>query len=101
MAMLMMNDTFDRTWGARAGDRPADEYWPTVIPAVHDTHPGFRFIAEAYWDLEWALQQQGFDFCYDKRLYDRLVHEKPASVRLHLLADRAYQERTGAVHREP
>ena len=30
-------------------------------------------MAEAYWDLEWALQQQGFDYCYDKRLYDRLV----------------------------
>ena len=31
------------------------------------------FIAEAYWDMEWTLQQQGFDFCYDKRLYDRLA----------------------------
>ena len=23
--------------------------------------------------MEWTLQQQGFDLCYDKRLYDRLV----------------------------
>ena len=30
--------------------------------------------AEAYWDKEWELQQQGFDYCYDKRLYDRLEH---------------------------
>ena len=30
-------------------------------------------MAEAYWDMEWTLQQQGFDLCYDKRLYDRLV----------------------------
>ena len=73
MAMLMMNDVFSRTWGARVGAPPAEDYWPAVIPAVRDVHPGFRFIAEAYWDLEWALQQQGFDFCYDKRLYDRLV----------------------------
>ena len=51
------------------------------------------FIAEAYWDMEWALQQQGFDFCYDKRLYDRLVHESAASVRGHLQADHGYQER--------
>ena len=92
MAMLMMSDTFDRTWGVRAGDPPADEYWPTVIAAVHDTHPGFRFIAEAYWDMEWALQRQGFDFCYDKRLYDRLVHRETGQLRQHLLADRAYQE---------
>ena len=44
-----------------------------MIPAVRAAHPGFLFIAEAYWDLEWALQQQGFDHCYDKRLYDRLA----------------------------
>ncbi len=49
------------------------------------------FIAEAYWGLEWELQQQGFDFCYDKRLYDRLEHDNAESVRLHLCADLAYQ----------
>ena len=37
-------------------------------------------MAEAYWDMEWTLQQQGFDLCYDKRLYDRLVHENAESV---------------------
>ena len=26
-------------------------------------------MAEVYWDLEWTLQQQGFDYAYDKRLY--------------------------------
>jgi hypothetical protein len=92
MAMLVMNDTFGQTWGPRVGDPPAQDYWPTVIPAVRATHPGFRFIAEAYWDLEWALQRQGFDFCYDKRLYDRLVHEGAEQVREHLLADVAYQD---------
>ena len=51
------------------------------------------FIAEAYWDMEFALQQQGFDYCYDKRLYDRLEHEDAASVRGHLQADLSYQER--------
>ena len=93
MAMLVMNDTFERTWGRRAGDRPVEDYWPTVIPAVHETHPDFLFVAEAYWDLEWALQQQGFDYCYDKRLYDRLMSESAEQVRLHLLADRDYQDR--------
>jgi len=93
MAMLMMNDVFSRTWGARVGAPPAEDYWPTIIPAVRDAHPGFRFIAEAYWDLEWALQQQGFDFCYDKRLYDRLVAGDATQIRLHLSADRQYQQR--------
>jgi hypothetical protein len=41
--------------------------------------------------MEYALQQQGFDYCYDKRLYDRLAHEDAASVRGHLQADAAYQ----------
>ena len=49
-------------------------------------------MAEVYWDMEWALQQQGFDLCYDKRLYDRLVHDSADSVRGHLQADPVYQE---------
>ena len=93
MAMLVMNDIFQRTWGDRAGRRPDGEYWPEVIGAVRTRHPDFLFMAEAYWDLEWALQQQGFDFCYDKKLYDRLEHGPAESVRLHLCADLAYQER--------
>ena len=93
MAMLMMNDTFERTWGARGGARPEPDYWPTVIPAVKSAVPDFVFIAEAYWDLEWALQQQGFDYCYDKRLYDRLVHDGAEQVRGHLTADTGYQQR--------
>jgi hypothetical protein len=93
MAMLMLNQVFERTWGNRAGQRPATEYWIDVIPAVKEANPDFIFIAEAYWDLEWELQQQGFDYCYDKRLYDRLGHDSAESVRLHLRADMAYQEK--------
>jgi hypothetical protein len=91
MAMLLLNKIFERTWGGRAGPRPPTEYWEDVIPAIKSAHPNFLFIAEAYWDLEWELQQLGFDFCYDKRLYDRLEHENAESVRLHLCADLTYQ----------
>ena len=93
MAMLLMNSVFERTWGSRTGPRPATEYWVEVISAIKQHHSDFLFIAEAYWDLEWELQQQGFDFCYDKRLYDRLEHDSAESVRLHLCADLAYQEK--------
>ena len=92
MAMLTTNDVFERTWGDRGGPRPDADYWPTVITAVKRAHPDFVFIAEAYWDLEWALQQQGFDHCYDKRLYDRLANNDADQVRGHLTADRAYQK---------
>ncbi|KAA0940698.1 alpha-amylase family protein [Streptomyces apricus] len=93
MAMLMTNDVFARTWGERAGPRPVGEFWPEVMSGVRRRHPGMVFVAEAYWDLEWELQRQGFDFCYDKRLYDRLLHEDAGSVRRHLAADEDYQRR--------
>jgi len=91
MAMLMMNLIFERTWGGRAGPRPSTEYWTDVISATKKRYPGFLFIAEAYWDLEWELQQLGFDFCYDKRLYDRMEHSTAEDIHLHLCADLAYQ----------
>ena len=93
MAMLVMNDVFASTWGERVGQAPAEEYWPAAIGAIHQSHPNFTFIAEAYWDLEWSLQQQGFDFCYDKRLYDRLVAGEATDVIEHLRADVGYQNR--------
>jgi glycosidase len=93
MAMLLLNDVFERTWGQRAGQRPSTEYWVEVISAVKVRQPQFLFIAEAYWDLEWTLQQQGFDFCYDKKLYDRLEHGDAEGIWLHLCADRQYQDR--------
>jgi hypothetical protein len=92
MAMLMLNNIFERTWGARAGAKPAGDYWTTIIPAIKKKHQEFKFIAEAYWDLEWELQQQGFDHCYDKKLYDRMEHGDAENIRLHLLADLSYQE---------
>ena len=93
MAMLLLNEIFAKTWGSRAGQRPAREYWATIIPAIKKKFPNFIFIAEAYWDMEWQLQMQGFDYCYDKTLYDRLCHDDAEHVRLHLLAEPAYQDR--------
>ncbi len=91
MAMLLLNVIFESTWGGRAGPHPSTEYWVDVISAIKAGNPGFIFIAEAYWDMEWELQQHGFDFCYDKKLYDRLEHSNAENTRLHLCADLAYQ----------
>ena len=93
MAMLLLNDVFTRTWGDRAGVPPAEDFWPSVIPPVKARHPGMAFVAEAYWDLEGRLLDQGFDYCYDKRLYDRLLERNPDAVRVHLRADLSYQRR--------
>jgi len=88
MAMLVLPDVFQRTWG-----RLALPFWPRAIRRVHDQTPGFCFMAEVYWDLEWVMLQQGFDYAYDKRLYDRLCHESAASVRGHLMAGLDFQSR--------
>jgi hypothetical protein len=93
MAMLMTNQVFAKTWGGRAGPEPDEEFWPAVIASLRDRHPQIVLIAEAYWDMEWTLQQQGFDYCYDKRLYDRLLDRDAAGVRAHLTADLGYQSR--------
>jgi len=93
MAMLFITRVFEQTWGARAGSAPATEYWREVIRAMRASHPDFLFMAEAYWDLEWELMQQGFDYCYDKRLYDRLEHDFAEQIRLHLTADLDYQKK--------
>jgi Alpha amylase, catalytic domain len=93
MAMLALTDVFARTWGARAGPVPAREYWSEVIAGIRDGHPGFLFLAEAYWDREWDLLQKGFDYCYDKVLYDRILGGDAAAVRAHLGGDLSYQRR--------
>jgi hypothetical protein len=93
MAMLMLDDVVTATWAERVGPPLAVTYWTELITAVRGVNPVFRFVAEAYWDREWDLQLLGFDYCYDKRLYDRLSQGDVAPVRGHLDADLAYQER--------
>jgi hypothetical protein len=97
MAMLLLPEVFQRTWGEKAkprdGSQAVDEpFWPEGIALVHKHHPDFLFLAEVYWDLEWTLQQEGFNYTYDKRLYDRLKVKDAGAVRGHLHAEMAFQE---------
>src|SRR5512136_598860 len=88
MAMLVLPEVFQRTWGI-----PSADFWPRAAAAVREEHPGFLFLAEVYWDLEWTLQQQGFDYTYDKRLYDRLRDGHVRPVREHLMAGLDFQDK--------
>jgi hypothetical protein len=88
MAMLVLPDVFERTWGIRA-----DLFWPKATESVRRKHPHFRFMAEVYWDREWTLLQQGFDYAYDKRLYDRLREGHARPVREHFHAGLDYQNK--------
>ncbi|MHB1425030.1 MAG: alpha-amylase family glycosyl hydrolase [Gemmataceae bacterium] len=96
MAMLLLPDVIHKTWGHKTwptdGGTPVDEpFWPDALAAVRERHPDFVFLAEVYWDLEWVLQQQGFRYTYDKRLYDRLRDRKAGPVRAHLSAPLSFQ----------
>jgi Alpha amylase, catalytic domain len=88
MAMLVLPNVFERTWGIAASP-----FWPRATAGVRAAVADFLFLAEVYWDLEWTLLQQGFDYAYDKRLYDRLVHGDARPVREHLHANLAFQDR--------
>ncbi|HUJ78677.1 MAG TPA: alpha-amylase [Nitrospiria bacterium] len=88
MAMLVLPEVFERTWGLKV-----EPFWPIATRRVRERFPDFCFMAEVYWDLEWTLQQQGFDFTYDKRLYDRLREGHAGPVRDHLRAALNYQNK--------
>ncbi len=88
MAMLLLPEIFEKTWNIAAA-----AFWPGAITSTRQIAPDFLFLAEVYWGLEWELQQQEFDYTYDKTLYDRLLHSDAGSVRAHLGADMAFQNK--------
>ncbi len=99
MAMLLLPDVIARTWGQRSqpvdSSTPVDgSFWPEAIGRVKQAHPDFVFMGEVYWDLEWELQQQGFDYTYDKRLYDRLHARSAETTRKHLWAEMEFQRKS-------
>ncbi len=95
MAMLPLNNIFYNTWAGVLNKlsykKPAEEFWKSAIEKVKAKSPDFIFMAESYWDLEWDLQQLGFDFTYDKRLTDRLAADQIQSVIDHLKAEKSFQ----------
>jgi hypothetical protein len=88
MAMLVLPDVFERTWGIKAG-----QFWPKATRRVRERASDFCFMAEVYWGLEWTLQQQGINYTYDKRLYDRLRDRHARPVREHFWADLGFQDK--------
>ena len=100
-AMLVLDDVFRTTWGGRSvppsvaeDASPFGEFWWHATSAVREVYPKFLLIGEAYWGLEWRLQQLGFDFTYDKPLLERFLAGDVPSVVAHLRADDGYQRRS-------
>lgn len=93
MAMLLEPEIFHRTWGAITGASEHDLplFWPEAIQTTRRANPDFLFVAEVYWNYEYKLQQHGFDYTYDKTLYDRVIHRNGPYLRGHLIAPLSYQ----------
>jgi glycosidase len=86
MAMLVLNEVIERNWPAFVSPHalPKSEFWTEAIDAVRRERRDFILLAEVYWDLETRLQELGFDFTYDKRLYDRVLARTPGEVTKYL-----------------
>ncbi len=93
MAMLAINEVFAGTWGkyAQHPAPPETEFWEEAISEVRAVRPGFVFIAEAYWGLEQRLRDLGFDYTYDKTLYDLMLHGSLHELRQYVRIDERVQ----------
>ncbi len=87
MAMLLLNDVFAGTWRDLPVEHaaPRAEFWAEAVAKTKQQYQGFLFLAEVYWGLEPRLLELGFDYTYDKVLYDRLMGRDAAGVQQHLL----------------
>jgi len=96
MAMLALNDVFEKVWGEIIRDyhRPEAEFWAEAISCLKKRRPGFLFLGEVYWGFERKLQELGFDFTYDKAFYDRLRFSNAGDIRSYLMMDSLYQQRS-------
>jgi Alpha amylase, catalytic domain len=91
MAMLQLNDIFERNWGHLLGNSPPPpkEFWTEVRDAV----PNLVLLAEAYWGTEPRLIDLGFSFAYDKTLYDAARNTDVGAIHGRLSGDQHEQNR--------
>lgn len=84
MAMLVLREHVKKNWFSGVDQASFDaayprEFWGEAVTAVRADRPDFVFMAEVYWDNEPRLQELGFDYTYNKKLYDQLAHHAPSA----------------------
>lgn len=88
MAYVLLNRFFARSWGDHLGAcgyaQPEVEFWEEAITAVKQEYPHVILVAEVYGGYEFELQQLGFDFTYNKRIYDQLVNHNVHDLQQYL-----------------
>lgn len=84
MAMLLIPEIFQQTWKefpSQGAHLTGDNFWRKAISAVRQLQPQTEMIAEVYWDREEELQECGFDYTYNKRVYDYLIRGQDSELR--------------------
>jgi glycosidase len=99
VAMLVEQELLKSTWGLQlAPERDpslevTSEFWPAACHEARAVNSDFIFLAESYWEREKALMDKGFDYCYDKVMYDRIVQADGEGVDGLLDIHRGYQDK--------
>jgi hypothetical protein len=76
--------------------RPSTEWWADAISAVKAKFPDVIFLGEVYYPYEPNLQNVGFDYTYDKNIYDRLKDGDLDNVRSWLTSNSLYYHQHSA-----
>ncbi len=79
VSMLLLPEVLESTWGpGPAGE--AGDFWAEAFAALREHRPETVTVAEVYWGLQDRLAALGFDYGYDKDLYDQLIDGDAAAV---------------------
>lgn len=96
MAMLLLSDIFTNNWSEHIlleDVVPAGkEFWSSAIQKVKKKNSDFILIAEAYWNRENDLAQLGFDYVYDKKLYELIIQENIPLLNEYIKLNFKYKE---------
>ncbi len=93
MAMLVLKKVFNKTWSRYVEKTKGAEFWTLVIENLRSKGLPCIMLAEVYWGMEQDLIDLGFDYTYDKTLYDLMVDENIEDLKSHLSAPSYYQEK--------
>lgn len=90
-AMLPLPMGMEKTWGkwrasSTGGVTLDDSPWPCLLDSARDISPEFKCLAEGFWGTEWDLMGQGFNYCLDQRLTQRLAQHDFEGLMAHLSA---------------
>lgn len=96
MTMLLLSDIFFETWKNHPLPKDyvpaAQEFWYDAISKVKRENPDFIFIAEVYWHREDDLLSLGFDYVYDKILYELLIENRVNLINEYIKKNYSYHK---------